>query len=223
MDPILKEFLEMFRASFNPPVPYRGRSGKTWFVSRVWSVYMKDWLQCHYSVKFECPLKRRRRLDAAIWPKTQNQHQGRMDIALEWEWDNNKVASDFLRGDFRKCLEVDAKCGLVIVQTRADGKRGLTQSDGTVSGLLQRCNKYRRDSRSAALIEIRRVFQQKERVEFVIYFQDLDTPTKLEIGRWSYHRDGRTIRSSKSGGWIRSALQRRMKTATVGCRFPRSI
>lgn len=147
---------------------------------------MKEWLQRHYSVKFEYPLKRRRRLDVAIWPKTENQKQRRMHIALEWEWDNNKVASDFLCGDFRKCLEVDAQCGLVIVHTRADGKRGSTQSDGTVTGLLQHCKKYRRDSRSVALIEIRRFLHQKECIEFVIYFQSLDTPTKQEIGRWCY-------------------------------------
>jgi hypothetical protein len=109
-----------------------------------------------------------------------------MDIALEWEWDNNKVARDFPCGDFRKCLEVDARCGLVIVQTRTDGKRGSTQSDETVSGLFQHCKKYRRDSRSVALIEIQRVLHQKERIEFVIFSQDLDTPTKHEIGRWSY-------------------------------------
>ena len=109
-----------------------------------------------------------------------------MDIAIEWEWDNNKVYRDFPYGDFRKCLEVDARCGLAIVQTRADGNRGSTQADDTVSCLLNNCKVYRQDNRSVALIEIRRIFHSRERVEFRYHFQDLDTPTKQEIARWSY-------------------------------------
>ena len=149
---------------------------------------MKDWLRCHYRVDFEHPLNERRRLDAALWSNTKgnNQQQGGMDIALEWEWDNNKVARDFPKGDFRKLLEVDAQCGLAIVQTRVDGKRGSTQADDTVSRLRRVCKEHRRDSRSVALIEIRRVVHQKERVEFVCYFQNLDTPTKRELACWSY-------------------------------------
>lgn len=149
---------------------------------------MKKWLLCRYRVDFEHPLNDRRRLDAALWSNTKGngQQRGQIDIALEWEWDNNKVANDFPSGDFRKLLEVDAHCGLAIVQTRADGKRSSTQADETVRGLQRKCSEYRRDRRSVALIEIRRVLHQKKRVEFLCYFQDLDTPTKKETARWLY-------------------------------------
>jgi hypothetical protein len=109
-----------------------------------------------------------------------------MDIALEWEWDNKKVAAEFPFGDFRKLLEVDAACGLAIVQTRTDHKRGSTQADETVGQLRQMCKQYRQDNRSIALIEIRRVLHQRERVDFVVYFQDLDIAARREIARWSY-------------------------------------
>ena len=149
---------------------------------------MKSWLRDRYSVAFERPLDHRRRLDAALWSRIRGNPscQGTMDIALEWEWDNNKVARDFPTGDFRKLLEVDAQCGLALIQTRVDGKRGSAQADNTISRLQGAYKKYRRDSRSVALIEIRRVFHQEERVEFLCYFQDLDAHTKQETGRWSY-------------------------------------
>ena len=149
---------------------------------------MKDWLQSHYHVLFEYPLPNRCRLDAALWSfsEVDGPQQGKMDIALEWEWDNNKVAYNFLSGDFRKLLDVDAQCGLAIVQTRVDGRRGLTQADETVRQLRDLCEEHRRDSRSVGLIEIRRVSHRNERVDFVCYFQDLCTPTKQETGRWSY-------------------------------------
>lgn len=188
MDTIMRNFLRVFEASFHPPVPYRGQSETNWLISRVWSDYMRRWLRHNYRVEFERPLNNRRRLDAALWSnvKGENQQQGRMDIALEWEWDNNKVANDFLSGDFRKLLEVDAQCGLAIVQTRTDHKCGSTQADTTVKDLQRLCKEYRRDSRSVVLIEIRRVLHQKERVEFLCHFQDLSTPTKQEIARWRF-------------------------------------
>jgi hypothetical protein len=149
---------------------------------------MKEWLRSHYLVCFEYQLSDGRRLDAALWSNTTgtNQRQGRMDIAMEWEWDNNKVDSEFLSGDFRKVFEVDAQCGLVIVQTRADRKRCSTQAYETVDNLQRLGREYRRDRRSVALIEIRRVLNKIERVEFLCYFQDLNTTTKQEAARWSY-------------------------------------
>ncbi|MBI4002899.1 MAG: hypothetical protein HY348_14105 [Nitrospira defluvii] len=147
---------------------------------------MRKWLRCHYSVKCEHPLPQGRRLDAALWSNNQGNIQGTMDIALEWEWDTNKVAADFPSGDFRKLLEVDAQCGLAIVQTRADRKGGPTQADDTITNLHRLCKAYRRDSRPVGLIEIRRVLQQKDRVDFICYFQNLDTPMKQETVRWSY-------------------------------------
>ena len=133
-------------------------------------------------------LPNRRRLDAALWPiaKAATPRQRKMEIALEWEWDNNKVAHDFLSGDFRKLLDVDARCGLAIVQTRADGSRESTQADETIRKLRYSCAENRRDNRCVALIEIRRVFHQNERVDFACYFQDLSTAIKEETARWSY-------------------------------------
>lgn len=193
MEQILADFTRSFDASFRPPIPYRGRGGTHWLISKVWSDYMKKWLDekylaTRYLVKFEHPLSGRRRLDAAVWPRdgTDNQQQRRMDIALEWEWDNNKVANDFPCGDFRKLFEVDALCGLAIVQTRSDGKRGSTQADETVSNLQRLCNKYRNDSRSVGLIEIRRIIHQAERVEFCCCARDLVAATTATPACWAY-------------------------------------
>jgi len=188
MDSILMAFSREFTASFHAPCPYRGKPGTNWLVSKVWSEYMRGWLRSHYHVRFEYPLPNRRRLDAALWSITEADcpPQGKMDIALEWEWDNTKVARDYLSGDFRKLLDVDAQCGLAIVQTRADGRRGSMQADETVRQLQDLYGKHRRDSRSVALIEIRRVFHQNERVDFVCYFQDLCTSTMQETDGWSY-------------------------------------
>lgn len=191
MDTIMREFLRVFEASFQPPVPYRGQTGTNWLISRVWSDYMKSWLHCNYRVKFERPLRNGRRLDAALWSniKGEDRHQERMDIALEWEWDNNKVASDFLSGDFRKIFEVDARCGLAIVQTKVSHKGGSAQADRTMEDLRRLCKMYRRDNRSVVLIEIRRLLHRKARVEFLCHFQDLVTLSKQRIARWQFSEE----------------------------------
>src|SRR5579864_6309253 len=76
-------------------------------------------------------------LDAALWCRTTYAApvNDKMDIALEWEWDNNKVFGQFPFGDFRKLLEVDAACGLAIIQTRVDGRRGDAQAEETLERL----------------------------------------------------------------------------------------
>jgi hypothetical protein len=188
MDLILQRFLSTFKKSFQPPVPYRGRSGSNWFVSGVWSQYMKEWLAHHYRVEYEYLLPGRRRLDAAVWAEAERAKPNRrcMDIALEWEWDNNKVVADFSCGDFRKLFEVDATCGLAIVQTRVDGRRGTDQANEVLRKLQRLSAQYRRDDRSVALVEVRRVRHQRERVDFACYFQDLSNPTRYEAVQWSY-------------------------------------
>ena len=188
MNTIMSDFLNSFAASFRPPDPRR----KRWLISRVWSNYMRNWLFQNYVVRLEYPVKGGRRLDAAIWShvKEESEKQQRMDIALEWEWDNRKVANEFPYGDFRKLFEVDSKCGLAIVQTRVDGRRGLTEADETVKNLQYLSKEYMQDSRSVELIEIRRVLHREEEcVEFLCYFQDLATSTKQEIARWHFPRE----------------------------------
>ena len=186
MDPVLLGFVSVFEASFKPPVPYRGTNGGRWLISKVWSVYMKAWLQDHYSATYEYRLNQRRRLDAALWPKQQNGATGTMDIALEWEWDNSKVAKAFPSGDFRKLFEVNARCGVAIVHTRADRKDGANQAAETLTRLRRSSKKYRRDNRPVALIEIRRVLDRKQRVDFVCNLEDMNTEAAREIARWTY-------------------------------------
>lgn len=155
-----------------------------WFVSRVWSANLKTWLAQRYCARWELPIRDGRRLDAALW--SQPTRNGPMDIALEWEWDNTKVADAFAYGDFRKVLAVEARCGLAIVQTRADGKRGPTQADETIRALVSCCRDHRQDGRSIAVIEIRRVRQTANEVEFICALHDLDTIASREIARWLY-------------------------------------
>ncbi len=188
MNTILHDFIEAFCESFKPPVPYRGQTEKNWLVSRVWTKHMKVWLERHYDVEFEVGLSGGRRLDAAIWREVEgcNERVLPMDIALEWEWDNHKVANDFPFGDFRKLLEVDARCGLAIVQTRVDGKRGTAEADDTVGQLLTVHDKYQGDNRSIALIEVRRVRHETNMVDFVCYVHDLSSRSKREALCWSY-------------------------------------
>ncbi|HTW94848.1 MAG TPA: hypothetical protein VMD30_08655 [Tepidisphaeraceae bacterium] len=180
MDAILDGFTHAFQASFTPPIPRW--NGSNWLISRVWSEYLRQWLLQHYQVTFEYPVERRGPLDAAIWSKigSQNQGDGKMEIALEWEWDNNKAAH-FLSGDFQKCLEARALCGLAVKQTRADGNRGATQADETVGGLYECCKGWVKDGRALALIEFRRVAQSSKHVEFTTYLHDLKACSKRPL------------------------------------------
>ena len=181
MDSILSDFLVHFRNSFSPPTPRW--NGSNWLVSKVWSDYIRAWLPQHYRVSFEYPIVGGGALDAAVWSKT-GQKTSRIDIALEWEWDNNK-AEHIALVDFPKCLQANAQCGLAIKQTRADGRRGLIQADDTVMGLYDSCKNCRRDDRSLALIDIRRMHQTRDRVEFTIYFHDLVEGKKEEVRAFS--------------------------------------
>ena len=190
MNSILREFRALVKTSFKPPKPSRDKSESTWLVSRSWSKYMKSWLRGHYAgVQYERPLGRRRRLDAALWrsPLADPASDLPMDIALEWEWDNNKVAADFVAGDFRKLLRVHARCGIAIIQTRTDGRRGSSQAEATLFRLQESCRRHRKDNRSVGLIEFRRVRQDNERVEFTGYFHDLVNGSKHRIRSWAYH------------------------------------
>lgn len=149
---------------------------------------MKEWLSTHYRVDYEVSLPRRRRLDAAIQLNegSANDRNHGIDIAVEWEWDNNKVATDFLRGDYRKLFCVNARCGLAIIQTRTDGRRGSDQADQTIRDLQRLNSKYRRDSRPVGIFEIRRTLQGKGRVDFVCYYHEFDEAVRRELRSWGY-------------------------------------
>ena len=149
---------------------------------------MRAWLKQTFAhQQFEFPHTRNRRLDAALWV---NSKVGRMDIALEWEWDDNKVRNQFPEGDFKKVLEIDALSALAIVQTRRDGReggsRGAEQAEQTVARIRQSRLKNKIDDRPVGLMEIRRTFQDQSRVEFVWRFHNFNQGTTVEGERWPY-------------------------------------
>jgi len=186
MHAILVDFLRNFRASFSPPRPYRGEAGQNWLISKVWSEYMKCWLKPRYQVTFELPVPERRRLDAALWHRAADKKIDQVDIAVEWEWDNNEVAKHFYCGDFRKLFEVGAKCGLAIVQTRVDGSHRMMQAERILKNLYCRCRDFRRTNESVAIIEVRRVLHERSGVNFICTAHDLDDSSTEEIARWSF-------------------------------------
>jgi len=174
----LEEFLSVFADSFRPPPP---RQTSKRIVSKVWTNYLKrHWLDLHFLSQFEYPVPGgQRRLDAALWWRNDRSAPiGKMDFALEWEWDDNKVLRDFPFGDFKKIIrDVDASCGVAIIQTRVDGQRGLNgNADETLKRLRDELHSVRQDGadgRPVGVVEIRRVRDDNDRVEFVCNFHDL--------------------------------------------------
>ncbi len=145
---------------------------------------MRAWLkQTFVHQVFEQPP----RLDAALWFDS---HEGRMDIALEWEWDNTKTHDEFPVGDFAKVLTVDATCGLAIIQTRADGRedggRGTKRADETLAFIRKSHAEKKIDDRPVGVIEIRRIYRDDSRVNFVWTFHDLNQGTTIEGGKWAF-------------------------------------
>jgi hypothetical protein len=182
----LSAFVDHFASTFRPPVPYRGKKGKTWLISSVWTQYMKSWLRDRYQVRFELPLPKRRRLDAALWRKGADTKRDRIDIALEWEWDNNKVDTSFHCDDFSKVFEVNARAGLAVIQTRAHSSGGVSQAARILEN-LRRCFEHSRlADRPIAIIEIRRLVHANSSVEFVGTAHDLNRTTSREIARWRF-------------------------------------
>ena len=180
----LTVFLDRFQQSFEPPKPYRGKTGKSWLISGEWTRYLKDWLIRNTKrIKFEQPLPKRRRLDAAIW--LDGDPSGLMDIALEWEWDHESVATEYSRGDFRKLMGVDAKCGLAIVHTRADRSDGQEEAERSLMAIRQAYGKFKSDDRPIWIIEIRRTYRDDSRVEFLSSFHDLVTGLMRAGRSWS--------------------------------------
>lgn len=178
----LTDFLCHFRRTFNPPKPYRGLSGTNWYVSRVWSDYMRGWLLKHFNSRFELPVGTRR-LDAALRSSNGDLGQfqsGVWDFALEWEWDHNKVHSQFPYGDFRKLLEVDARCGIAVVHTRTDGSHGLKQKATETLKRIHESLAQRHDMRPVGLVEIRRILHNRLNVEFLCHFIYLDGKAGIE-------------------------------------------
>jgi len=182
----LTDFISDFRVSFMPPSPYRGKSGRVWYISKVWSDYFKGWLDARYQTQFEKPVPVRRRLDAALWCPNATKDKDQIDIAIEWEWDNNKVEKQFYNGDFQKLFEVGAKCGLAVVQTHKHSKSGMTQAERIITNLRGSLRSFRSAKESIAVIEISRVFCTQKRIDFVCTVHDLDLSSVEEIARWSF-------------------------------------
>lgn len=185
MHPTLSTFVDGFQHSFLPPSPYRGAKGTDWRISRVWRDYMKQWLLDRYRARFELPVGRRR-LDAALWIDQQSFETGNIDIALEWEWDHNQVAKAFCDGDFEKLFAVGACCGLAIVHTRIDGRRGKAQVDSVIQNMKRCLHEYRRGDESVAAIEIRRILDRRDEVRFEVITHDLDENVQRGLMAWSY-------------------------------------
>ncbi len=180
----LVTFCEAFAAEYRPPQPYRGQGGGTWLVSRVWSDYTRQWLQARYGVRFEIPAGGGRRLDAGLW--ADRSLAGPMNIALEWEWDNSKVFGDFPEGDFRKILEADSECGIALIHTRTDGRRGPGQAEGTLEALRSAYRVHNRDGRPVGVIEIRRLAHSSSEVRFAAARVHLDSSRTEPIGHWTF-------------------------------------
>jgi len=196
MHRLLSEFRGELLKDFELPAPYRGKSGTNWLVSGVWSNYLKSWLQKRYgSCRLELPLPKRRRLDAALCRRAGvDLFDGdpQLDLALEWEWDQNKVCDAFPESDFRKLFEVSAKCGLAIVQTRVDGRRGLGQANRTIRKLGTKFAKYQSQypetagQRDIALVEIRRVEHTPDHVRFEGYWWLNGFEKATELREWKF-------------------------------------
>jgi hypothetical protein len=184
MNNALDRFLDAFRSSFRPPAPVKNQAGSDWIVSGVWSDYMRAWLARTFVRRV---LEHPPRLDAALWFDSSKDC---MDIALEWEWDNSKVYEMFPTGDFLKVLRVDARCGLAIVQTRADGRknggRGTKRADQTLARIRQSHIENRIDARPVGLVEIRRTFRDASRVTFVWSYLDLNLGITTEGESWTF-------------------------------------
>lgn len=185
----LSDFFRLFSQTFNPPTPYRGVSGTNWLISRVWSDYMRTWLREHFSTRLEYPV-RNRRLDAALRFGTGAGDQSRtlaMDFALEWEWDDKRVYREFAFGDFKKLLEVPAQCGIAIVQTRIDGRRGPTRMAAESLARIRESVASRSDDRPVGVIEIRRIACGRGQVEFACHFIDLRGGPEFTPVFWRFH------------------------------------
>jgi hypothetical protein len=193
MHSTLSKFLTQFQQTFDPPPPARGESQTDWFISGVWSQSLKNWFTDHYpTIRYEFRVGTTRRwLDAALCHKANVDLDGanaRMDLAVEWEWDNNKVWSQFGQGDFRKLFEVAATCGVAIVQTRVDRRRGTEKADDTITQLRELHKRYSVDcpKRDVAIVEFRRILHTPTEVRFdaCYWLNGNDQPRPL--GQWDY-------------------------------------
>jgi len=153
---------------------------------------MFGWLDLEFDPMFEYPVGDGRRLDAALWFNNSDtdsvQRTAKMDIALEWEWDHNKVYKDFASGDFKKVVsDVDARCGIAIIQTRTDGRYVLTnKAEETLKRIRDSFRLHRHDDRPVGVIEIRRTLHEERHVAFVCNFFDLDSDAEIPSIHWSF-------------------------------------
>lgn len=187
---VLEIFEKRWRSEFNPDLERKwsfdqkiwsnGKGG--WLISREWSFYLMNWLKENFSegkVVFEVGCGNKRRLDAALWLLNfEGDSSPEADLAIEWEWDNNKAYNDFSKkgGDFEKILSVSAKAGLAIIQTRADGGRGENQAKATIEQIIK-CNREKNtDGRPIGVIELRRIPSNNSECKFKTLYYNLANP-----------------------------------------------
>ena len=128
-----------------------------------------------------------RRLDAALWI---NEPGPTMDIALEWEWDHDRIQRklSFVHKDFPKLFQVEARCGLAIVHTREDGRRSPQEANEFLEVIRMANAELNNDGRPVGLIEIRRTFQSSSSVQFRWKCHDLQRNAVIDGQTWSYER-----------------------------------
>lgn len=186
----ISDFFHLFKTSFGPPKPGRGKNGDNWFVSKPWGLYVKNsWLSLNFVVTPELRIGTRL-LDGALQWKdaARRSERHKFDYAAEWEWDYNKVHRDFPTGDLTKVLLVDAHCGIAIIHTRMDGNYARNGKAGqTLLRLRESVRKHRNDGRPVGVIEIRRTEHDTRHVKFVCLGYDLDEPgASAELGGFAF-------------------------------------
>jgi len=167
-DSTFQRFAGVFREAFRPPRPYTGDNDDDWLVSRVWSDYVRDWLQREF--RAEVGALPAGRSNAALW--FQDSTQPGPDVALAWMWDNNKVWRSFAASAFEALFLVRATAVVGLVQTRVDGTRGNEQAIESLHRIRSTYARHAGAVRSAGVIEIRRVAQRIDGVSFACFAHD---------------------------------------------------
>jgi len=208
---ILGKFIKIWQNHFEPPEPKKSKDGKRNNISGKWSKHLTEWLNTHFGfVIYECHFPawqaNKTRLDAAVWLNKESP-VGVMDIAIEWEWNNSSVRKSFSKGDLKKILSAPAKAGIAIIQTRVDAKKGSTEkkeklANEIISDIRKTCKSHfenNKDAHPVGVIEVRRVSDDGNSVEFKCFYHDMMSGTQRELQSFNYSQKTKTGRgTSKS-------------------------